>query len=94
MAEQKKKTKRPTALKRDIQNEKRREINRQFKSQVRTAVRRFEKSLENIDPAQLPEALNAVYSLMDKGVKRGIYKLNKASRVKARFCARAAAKAS
>lgn len=91
MADEKKKTKLPTAQKRMIQNVKSRDVNRQFKSRVRTAVRHFEESLTSGDKAHVQENLKQVYSLMDKGVKRGIYKRNKASRVKSRFCARAAA---
>lgn len=91
-AEDAKKVKRPTPLKRDIQNEKRRLINKSFKSQVRTAIRYFEESLPKGEEASIQEKLNHVYSLMDKGVKKGIYKLNKASRTKSRLAARALAK--
>jgi len=88
----KKKTKRPTAEKRMIQNEKRRSANNAFKSQVRTAVRRFKESLDQEDMAARKERLDAVYSMLDKGVKKGIFKLNKASRVKSRLTANMAAK--
>jgi small subunit ribosomal protein S20 len=95
MAEQKKdktkKTKRPTAAKRMLQSEKGRTANRQFKSQVRTAMRRFEEMLATKDEASVKDALNNVYSLMDKGVKRGTFKLNKSSRTKSRLTARVAA---
>lgn len=90
--EEVKKVKRPTALKRDIQNEKRRLINKAFKSKVRTAVRGFEESLTKGEPEAIKDKLNEVYSLMDKGVKKGIYKINKASRTKSRLTARVAAK--
>jgi small subunit ribosomal protein S20 len=96
MAQEKKeekKIKRPQAQKRDIQNEKRRLQNRSFKMSVRTAIRGFEESLPKKDEAVIREKLSEVYSLMDKGVKHGIYKINKASRTKARLTARAAAKA-
>lgn len=86
-----KKVKRPTAQKRDIQSEKRRLINRTFKSSVRTAIRNFEDVLEKGDKEKVQEHLNVVYSLMDKGVKRGIFKINKASRTKSRMTARLAA---
>lgn len=89
--EKKQKPKRPTAQKRDIQNEKKRLENRMFKSSVRTAVRALESSLEKKEKVLIDEKLNAVYSLMDKGVKKGIYKLNKCSRTKSRLAARAAA---
>lgn len=85
------KVKRPTAQKRAIQSEKKRLTNKTYKSSVRTAVRKFEESLPKGDAALTKEHLNEVYSLMDKGVKRGVFKINKASRTKARLTARAAA---
>lgn len=87
-----KKVKRPTALKRDIQNEKRRLRNKSFKSQVRTAVRSFEDVVAKGEAEAIKLKLDAVYSLMDKGVKKGVFKLNKASRTKSRLAARAVAK--
>lgn len=92
MADEKKKTKCPTALKRDIRNDKRRLINKNFKSRARTVLRRFEEALQAGDPSEIESRLSQVYSFMDKGVKRNIYKKNKASRTKARMTARAQAK--
>ncbi len=80
----KKKTKRPTALKRDIRNEKMRMINRSFKSNVRTTVNHFHEVVKSDDKTTLKAKLDALYSVMDRGVKRGIFKRNKASRLKAR----------
>ena len=93
-AEKKKtvKTRRPTAEKRDLQSEKRRMRNRAFKSRVRTVTRSFDEILLKGDAAQIQENLSLVYSMMDKGVKQGVYKPNKASRTKARMAAKAAAK--
>ena len=89
MAEEgsKKETKKkiPTALKRVKQDKKRNLHNRSFKSRVRTAIRAFESALSSKDKEKMQTALNSVYSLMDKGVKTGIYKKNKAARTKARF---------
>lgn len=83
MAEEKKaKTKRPTALKRDIQNEKKRAHNRSFKSKVKTAIRSLEGEKNE---TETKARLNSVFSLLDKGVKMGIYKLNKVSRLKSKF---------
>lgn len=82
--DEKKKTKRPTAQKRDIRNSKRRMLNKVFKTQVRTAMRSFEEALKANDKEQVQQSLNSVYSMMDQAVKRGIYKRNKAARVKAR----------
>jgi small subunit ribosomal protein S20 len=89
MAEEKKgKTKRPTPLKRDLQNEKRRIRNKAFRAKTLTAVRAFERSLTGGDATAVSGHLSTLYSLMDKGVKTGIYKLNQAARVKARLSAR------
>lgn len=92
-AEKTTKARRPTPLKRDMQSEKRRLRNRSFKASVRTAIRRFDETLPQGDAGKIQEQLNAVYSIMDKGVKVGVFKLNKASRTKARLAARAVAKA-
>ena len=88
---EKKKTKRPTALKRNETSEKKKLRNRAFKSTVRTAIRSFDEAIEKKDAASTKENLANVYSIMDKAVKRGIYKVNKASRTKARLTARAQA---
>lgn len=90
--EEAKKTKerRPTAQKRDIQNEKRRLRNRAFRSSVRTSIRHLEEAIEKGDEALTKERLSTAYSLMDKGVKRGVFKINTANRTKSRLAARAA----
>ena len=87
----KKKVKRPTALKRDIQNEKKRAINRSFKATVRTAVRKLESEIKAGTSEARQEALSSVYSLMDKAIAKGVYKKNKVSRSKARLTARVVA---
>jgi small subunit ribosomal protein S20 len=79
------KTRKPTALKRDIQAKRRNVSNRSFKSKVTTAVRALNESVTQKDAAAAKLKLNDVYSLMDKGVKKGIYKGNKANRVKSRL---------
>lgn len=87
----KQKQKRPSALKRDLQSEKSRLRNKSFKSSVRTTVRKLEESIEKKDQDAIKTHLSEVYSAMDKGVKKGVYTINKASRTKARLTARAAA---
>jgi small subunit ribosomal protein S20 len=90
MAEEKKaKAKRPTAKKRDIQNTKRRMQNRSFKSRVKTAIRSLEGEVAQKNETEAKVRLNSVISLLDKGVKMGIYKLNKASRLKSKFSRKA-----
>lgn len=88
------KTKRPTPLKRDEQSEKRRLRNKSFKASVRTAIRKFDEVLPKGDQKEIQKELDEVYSIMDTGVKRGVFKLNKASRTKSRLAARAVSKAS
>lgn len=78
----KKKERRPSALKRDMQAEKARLRNKMFRSKVKTAIRSFEEESKT-ESAQT--RLNEVYSLMDKGVKKGVYTRNKASRTKSRL---------
>lgn len=87
-----KKVKRPTAMKRDLQNTKRRLNNKVYKSRVRTAIRSFQETIAKGDPAATAEKLNVVYSILDKCAKVGIYKRNKISRTKSRLAARAVAK--
>ena len=89
MAEEKKEDKKAgkisSAKKRDKQGAKRRVANRGFKATVRTAVRSYEEALASKDKAAAEKELAAVYSLVDKGVKTGRYKVNKAARTKARL---------
>jgi len=79
------KEKRPTALKRDLQSEKRRLANRSYKAEVNTAIRILKESVSKKDQTASKAHLSAVFSLMDKGVKTGVFKLNKASRTKSRL---------
>lgn len=82
------KKKQPTALKRDRTSEEKRLRNRAFKAQIRTAVRDLKGAVDAKDKTAVKSALNSVYSLMDRSVKRGIFKANKAARTKARVAAR------
>ncbi len=87
-AKEAKKTKRPTAIKRDLQSKKRNLKNRTYKAKVRTAVRAYDESVKKGEDSK--EKLQDIYSLMDKGVKKGIFKANKASRVKSRMAVKKA----
>ena len=84
MAADKKKTpeRRPSALKRDIQSERRRLRNKTYKSTVSSAIKSFQTSLSQADTAGTKEKFELVCSLMDKGVKKGIFPKNKANRTK------------
>ena len=83
------KVRQPSALKRDIQNEKKRLKNRSYRASVTTSIRSLESSLSNKEsPEAIKTKLNALYSMMDKGVKRGVFKPQKAARTKSRLFAR------
>jgi small subunit ribosomal protein S20 len=85
------KTKKPSALKRDGQNEKNRIRNRSYRASVLTSIRSLESSIAQHDaPEIVKNKLNDIYSIMDKGVKKGIFKPQKASRTKSRLAARCA----
>jgi small subunit ribosomal protein S20 len=93
MAEKEKKAegkvKRPSALKRNLQSEKKRLANRSHRASVLTSIRALESSLSKKDePAVVKAKLDEIYSLMDKGVKRGVFKPQKAARTKSRLAAR------
>lgn len=95
MAEEKKegeqkKQRTPTAKKRDRQNAAARLRNRSFKSKVHTAIRSFEDAVTKGDKSAMQQTLSDVFSLMDKGVKTGCFKLNKAARTKSRLTAKTA----
>lgn len=74
-----------SAKKRDLQSFKRQVRNNAFKATVRTAIRAFEDSVAQGDKAVMIQKLNAVYSLLDKGVKTHRFKMNKAARTKSRL---------
>lgn len=79
-------TRRPTALKRDIQSAKKNLLNRAYKAKVKTAMTSLKDSLSKKEGAEaLKPKLRLLNSLMDKGVKKGIFKKNKAARTKSRL---------
>jgi len=84
MAEDKKsiKAKKPSALKRDAQSENRRLKNKTYRSTVSSAIKSFQQSLSKKDDVSTKEKFGIVCSLMDKGVKKGIFPKNKANRTK------------
>lgn len=83
--------KRPSALKRDLQAEKRRLRNRSYRASVLTSIRSLQDLISKKESAEsIKSKLNEIYSLVDKGVKHGVYKPQKAARTKSRLTARAA----
>ena len=83
--EKKAKTKLPSAQKRILQSERANLQNRSYRAKVASATRSLKESVEKKEGATVQTKLNTLFSLMDKGVKTGVYKANKASRVKSRF---------
>ncbi len=84
--EKKKKQKKPTAVKRILQSQKRNKRNTQFKSRAKTALKDFKKSIKNKEPKEIiSKKLNLIYSLLDKAVKKKIFKKNKANRIKSKY---------
>lgn len=82
---QEKKERKPSALKRDQQSERRRVKNKQFRATVKTAIKSLESSLKEKQAEVAKDKLSQVFSLMDKGVKTGVFTKNKANRTKSRL---------
>ncbi|WP_066481901.1 30S ribosomal protein S20 [Candidatus Chlamydia sanziniae] len=76
--------KRPSAEKRIKTAQKRYLINHSLKSKVKTTIKKFEIALKIGESQAIFNDLQSVYSVVDKAVKRGIFKENKASRIKSR----------
>lgn len=80
-----KKVKQPTAKKRELQNQKRRVANKAQRSRIRSEVKTFKTACDSPSHPDAAENLNTLYSLIDKAAKKGLYKLNKANRMKSRL---------
>ena len=78
--------KKPTALKRHVQDEKKHLRNRTWKRRIQTARAQFDKEQAGETKTSL---LNTLYSLLDKAVKNSVIKKNKALRLKSRFSKKA-----
>ena len=75
-------------------NERNRLRNRFYKSSTRTLIKGFLKNLEiyknskNLeDKKTVQEILNSIYSLIDKGTKKNVFKKNTAARKKSKLAA-------
>lgn len=76
-----------SAEKRVRQNEKRREVNRNNKSQLRTQIKKLRTVIGTSDSTQSQELLNPTISLIDKAVNKGVLHKNTAARYKSRLTA-------
>lgn len=74
-----------SAEKRDRQNIKRRAINRNNRSSLRTQIKKLRAALGEGDQQQSQELLNPTVSSIDKAVNKGILHKNTAARYKARL---------
>jgi len=74
-----------SAEKRVRQNAKRKEINRNNRSKLRTSIKKLRVALAGEDKAVSTELLNPTISLIDKAVNKGILHKNTAARHKSRL---------
>ncbi|MGI6038068.1 MAG: 30S ribosomal protein S20 [Limnochordia bacterium] len=62
--------------------------NRQIKSTIRTAIRRYREALDSGNQTEAVTALERAFSRMDKAVNKGVIHKNKAARLKSRLSKR------
>ena len=87
------KKKRPTALKRVLQDKKKKLANKAYLSKIKTAMKNYKETVtQQKEPESIKTAFNQACSLLDKGVKKGIYKKNTAARYKSKLAKFIAAK--
>lgn len=77
----------PSALKRMRQNEKRRLRNKSYKSEVKTAVKQYLQAVETKETDASAKLRDAM-SLFQRGVSKGVFHRNTASRAIARLSAK------
>ena len=85
--DKKKLEKRPTSQKRELQSEKRRIRNKAVRSEIKSAIKLARQACLQGDKDKKYEAMKTVHSLVDKAVNKGVFKRNKASRLKSRLTA-------
>jgi len=74
-----------SAEKRVRQNAKRKEINRNNRSKLRTSIKKLRTAVVGHDKTGSVELLNPTVSLIDKAVNKGILHKNTAARYKSRL---------
>ena len=78
----------PQAKKRARQNERRALVNQSRRSRIRTFIRKVEEAIASGDQAAAAEALKAAQPEVMRGVNKGIFHKNTASRNISRLAAR------
>ena len=71
------------------QNERRRAINRNNRSRLRTSIKKLHAALESGDQQELDSLLPATISRIDKAIQEGVLHRNAAARYKSRLTSRA-----
>lgn len=74
-----------SAIKRVDINRKKHDLNKSFKSAMRTEIKRVENFIEANDAENAKEALKATVKKIDKAVQKGIIHRNAGNRQKARL---------
>ncbi len=74
-----------SAAKRERQNEKARLRNRETKSAVRTAIKKFQMAASSSDTSSVKENFDVVIKLLDTAGAKGVYHANTVSRKKSRL---------
>ena len=74
-----------SAEKRVRQNAKRNEINRSYRSKLRTQIKKLRAAVASSDKSLSGELLNPTVSVIDKAVNKGLIHKNTAARYKSRL---------
>ncbi|MEE2822284.1 MAG: 30S ribosomal protein S20 [Acidobacteriota bacterium] len=77
-----------SAKKRMVQNEIRRDRNRQRRSRIRTEIKRFQDLLSAQKTDEAQELLKKVYSVIDRSAQKGVIHSNTAARYKSQLTKR------
>lgn len=75
----------PSQIKRNRQNERRRQLNRSVRSRVTTVQRRFRRALDDGDRDAAEAAFRAAARELDKAARKGVIHPNKAANRKSRM---------
>ena len=75
-------------IKRNRQNKKRRDLNRVFRGQARTALRKARVAIETGEMTEAQEKTLAAIKALDKAAAKGIFHKNKVARQKSRLMQR------
>jgi small subunit ribosomal protein S20 len=78
-----------SGLKRRRQNEVRRDRNRAARTRVRNAIKALRGAISTGDASQVKELLPKTVSVIENGVRKGVFQRNTASRYKSRLTVQA-----